>query len=105
MSRYTVDPEELLQFAGRLERFATRAREVESAIDRQIAELHTTWVGVGADAQRQYHEVWLRAATLGSLLEASATLNGVAAEAQESYSVPIPGPWPWAKPQSSRLVA
>ncbi|MBK8019436.1 MAG: PEP-CTERM sorting domain-containing protein [Betaproteobacteria bacterium] len=36
-------------------------------------------------------EVWLRAATLGSLLEASATLNGVAAEAQESYSVPIPG--------------
>jgi len=62
MSRYTVDLDELLQFADRLERFAKRAEEIESAIDRQIAELHTTWVGVGADAQRHYHEVWLRAA-------------------------------------------
>ncbi len=83
MSRYTVDPEELLQFAGRLERFATRAREVESAIDRQIAELHTPWVGVGADAQRQYHEVWLRAAD--EMRRAVAELRANAAVAHVNY--------------------
>jgi uncharacterized protein YukE len=58
-------------------------REVESAIDRQIAELHTTWVGVGADAQRQYHEVWLRAAD--EMRRAVAELRANAAVAHVNY--------------------
>lgn len=83
MSRYTVELGELGHFADRLERFATRAQEVESAIDRQIAELHTTWVGVGADAQRQYHEVWLRAAR--EMREAVAELRANAIVAHGNY--------------------
>lgn len=83
MNRYAVDPAELLQFADRLERFATRAQEIESAIDRQIAELHTTWVGVGADAQRQYHQVWSRAAR--EMRSAVTELRANATVAHDNY--------------------
>lgn len=36
-------------------------------------------------------DVWLRTATIGSLLDTTATLNGVAATAQESFATTIPG--------------
>ena len=59
-------------------------------------------------------DVWLRVATLGSLLETSATLNGVTATAQESFGAPIPGGgfggderewyWRWTLPAAASTL-
>lgn len=84
MTRYTVDLEELLQFADRLEKFTQRADEIERAIDQQINELHSTWLGVGADAQKEYHRVWMTAAR--EMREAVAKLRQDAEIAHRNYT-------------------
>jgi hypothetical protein len=56
MNRYSIDIDELIAFADRLKRFNQRAEEIASAVDQQILKLHTTWEGVGAESEREYHQ-------------------------------------------------
>ncbi|HET9874700.1 MAG TPA: WXG100 family type VII secretion target [Mycobacterium sp.] len=60
--RYTVDLGALLTFADRLAKFNARAEQIATAVDRHIAELHTTWEGDAAAAHLQYHQRWMVAA-------------------------------------------
>ena len=62
MSRYSVELDELLAFVG-------SARPVQRAVgsDRhsrrsEITQLHGTWSGLGADAEKQYHATWRKLA-------------------------------------------
>jgi WXG100 family type VII secretion target len=60
--RYTVNLDALLAFADRLAKFNVCVEEIATAVDQHIAELHTTWIGVGATAHLDYHEQWMAAA-------------------------------------------
>lgn len=59
--RYTVDLEALSHFADRLAKFAASAEQIAAAVDQCIAELHGSWLGRGADAEREYHQRWVAA--------------------------------------------
>jgi WXG100 family type VII secretion target len=60
--RYTADLDALFAFADRLAKFNQRAEEIGIAVDQYIAELHTTWLGDGANADQEYHQTWMTVA-------------------------------------------
>lgn len=59
--RYTVNLDALLAFADRLAEFTARAEQIAAAVDQCVAELHGSWLGAGADAEREYHQKWMAA--------------------------------------------
>lgn len=59
--RYTVDFEALSDFIDRLTKFNARAEQIAAAVDSCVAELQGTWLGRGADAEREYHQKWVAA--------------------------------------------
>jgi WXG100 family type VII secretion target len=84
VSRYSVDLDELSGFVGRLEKFNDRSEEIASAVDQEIAKLHTAWAGLGADAEKHYHETWMRLAT--EMREAANRLRNYAKDAHRNYT-------------------
>ena len=43
--RYRVELDELLAFVDKLQSFERRAEAIAARVDRQVADLHTTWSG------------------------------------------------------------
>ncbi|MGB3485242.1 MAG: WXG100 family type VII secretion target [Mycobacterium sp.] len=84
MTRYTVNLEQLSEFADRLEAFNKRADEIELAIDQQIAALHDSWLGEGADGHMDYHARWMEAAK--KMRDSLAELRENAAKAHRNYT-------------------
>jgi uncharacterized protein YukE len=84
MNRYSVDLEQLLAFTERLQRFNARAEEIATAVDRQIAELHGTWLGVGAESQQEYHQTWMGLSQ--EMRESADFLRESAARAHRNYT-------------------
>ena len=84
MNRYSIDIDELIAFADRLKRFNQRAEEIASAVDQQILKLHTTWEGVGAESEREYHQEWMRRAR--EMRETAEFLHHAAAVARRNYT-------------------
>ena len=60
MNRYSIDIDELIAFADRLESFIKRAEEITTAVDQEILKLHATWEGLGAESEAEYHREWMR---------------------------------------------
>jgi WXG100 family type VII secretion target len=83
-NHYSIDIDELIAFADRLKRFNKRAEEIATAVDQEIAKLHTTWEGVGAESNRDYHQQWMR--RTGEMREAAEFLHHAAVVAQRNYS-------------------
>jgi WXG100 family type VII secretion target len=84
VTRYTVDLDQLNDFADRLEAFNRRADEIERAIDQQVAALHDNWLGDGAEGHKDYHARWMEAAK--QMREAVAELRESAAKAHRNYT-------------------
>jgi WXG100 family type VII secretion target len=84
MNRYSIDIDELIAFADRLKRFNQRAEEIASAVDQQILKLHTTWEGVGAESEREYHQDWMRRAR--EMRETAEFLHHAASVARRNYT-------------------
>jgi WXG100 family type VII secretion target len=84
VSRYAVDLDELMAFAGRLAQFTRRAEEIAKAVDQEIAQLHGTWAGLGAEAEKHYHETWMRLA--GEMRESAEQLRMTAHDAHRNYT-------------------
>jgi WXG100 family type VII secretion target len=84
MNRYSIDIDELIAFAHRLKRFNQRAEEIASAVDQQILKLHTTWEGVGAESEREYHQDWMRRAR--EIRETAEFLHHAASVARRNYT-------------------
>jgi ESAT-6 family protein len=84
MNRYSIDIDELIAFADRLKRFNQRAEEIASAVDQQILKLHTTWEGVGAESEREYHQDWMRRAR--EMRETAEFLHHAASVAGRNYT-------------------
>lgn len=84
MNRYSIDIDELIIFADRLKRFNQRTEEIAAAVDQEILKLHTTWEGLGAESQRDYHQDWMRRAR--EMGETAEFLRHAAAVAQQNYS-------------------
>jgi len=84
MNRYSIDIDELIAFADRLKRFNQRAEEIASAVDQQILKLHTTWEGVGAENEREYHQDWMRRAR--EMRETAEFLHHAASVARRNYT-------------------
>ena len=84
MNRYSIDIDELIAFADRLERLNQRAEEIASAVDQQILKLHTTWEGVGAESEREYHQDWMRRAR--EMRETAEFLHHAASVARRNYT-------------------
>jgi WXG100 family type VII secretion target len=84
MNRYSIDIEELIAFADRLKRFNQRAEEIASAVDQQILKLHTTWEGLGAESEREYHQDWMRRAR--EMCETAEFLHHAASVARRNYT-------------------
>jgi WXG100 family type VII secretion target len=82
--RYRVELDTLLDFIGRLEMFEQRAESLATRIDRQIADLHTTWSGGAAAAHRAQHVEWIVGAT--QMREALAELRTAAHNAHRHYT-------------------
>lgn len=82
--RYRVELEELLAFVERLRGFEQRAEAIGARVDRQIADLHTTWSGEGAAAHRANHDEWTAAAT--QMREALTQLRDAAHNAHRNYT-------------------
>jgi WXG100 family type VII secretion target len=85
---YRVELEELLEFVEKLRSFEQRAEAIGARVDGQIADLHTSWSGVAADAHRANHDEWTAAAAqmreaLGQLREAAHTAHRNYTEAVE----------------------
>lgn len=83
-SRYSIDIDELIAFADRLNRFNQRADQLEAAVDQEISKLHTTWAGVGAESEREYHQDWMRRAR--EMRETAEFLHHAATVAQRNYT-------------------
>jgi len=81
---YRVELEELLAFVDRLQAFEAKAETIASRVDGQIAALHSTWSGSGADAHRSSHDEWMAAAT--QIREALADLKNAADTAHHNYT-------------------
>jgi uncharacterized protein YukE len=84
VSRYSVDLDELLTFVERLAQFNRRAEEIAKSVDHQIATLHETWAGLGAEAEKQYHETWMRLAR--EMRESAERLRVTAKGAHDNYT-------------------
>jgi WXG100 family type VII secretion target len=84
VNRYSIDLDELLAFVGRLEKFNDRAEDIASTVDREVAQLHSAWSGLGADAEKQYHQTWTRLAT--EMREAANRLHHYAQDAHRNYT-------------------
>jgi WXG100 family type VII secretion target len=84
MNRYSIDIEELIAFADRLKRFNQRAEEIASAVDQQILKLHTTWEGLAAESEREYHQDWMRRAR--EMRETAQFLHHSASVAWRNYT-------------------
>lgn len=84
MSRYTVDMDKLAGFAGLLDRFDARAVEIARGIEQQITALYEEWLGVGADANRDFHTRWL--AEAAKMREAVSDLRKAAEVAHRNYT-------------------
>ncbi|ETB25487.1 WXG100 family type VII secretion target [Mycobacterium avium] len=59
--RYAVDLDALSHSADRLAKFTASAEQIAAAADQFAAELHGSWLGRGADAEREYHQRWVAA--------------------------------------------
>lgn len=84
MNRYVVDLDELMAFAERLGRFNRRAEEIAQTVDQEIAQLHNTWAGIGAEAEKHYHETWMRLA--GEMRASAELLRMTAKDAHRNYT-------------------
>ena len=82
--RYRVDLEELLAFVERLQAFEQQAEGIAARVERQVADLHTAWLGSGADAHRARHDEWMAAAT--QMREAGVQLKAAARHAHRNYT-------------------
>jgi WXG100 family type VII secretion target len=82
--RYTVELEALLALVDRLGEFNVRAEQIATAVDRYIAELHTTWRGDGANAHENYHTMWMSA--MDRMREGLDDLRNAARAAHRNYT-------------------
>jgi WXG100 family type VII secretion target len=87
MTRYRIELEELQAFADRLQAFDTRADELVAQVDQQVNQLHGSWLGQGADAQKARHDEWMAATT--QMREALSDLREAAQKAHRNYSEAI----------------
>lgn len=87
VNRYRVELEELLAFVDRLQSFEQRAEMVAESVDKQVAALHGTWSGDGADAHKAHHDEWMAADS--QMREALAVLRDAATKAHRNYSEAI----------------
>ncbi|BCI51604.1 hypothetical protein NIIDNTM18_08820 [Mycolicibacterium litorale] len=82
--RYRVELNELLAFVDKLQAFEQRAEAIAARIDRQVADLHTTWSGEAAAAHRAHHDEWVTAET--QMREALTRLRQAAHHAHRNYT-------------------
>ncbi|OBK24407.1 hypothetical protein A5634_03520 [Mycobacterium asiaticum] len=81
--KYTVDTEELADWADQLRNFDARAEHVLADVDALVAKLQLDWEGQAAIAQQQNHEQWV--ADLKTMREAVAEIQQRAARAHKNY--------------------
>ena len=85
--RFTVDLDHL---QGAIERMTTFDQALDAhlgQLDARIARLHTTWAGDTAEAQREAHDEWMRAAR--SMRHALVTMRSIAATAHGNYQAAV----------------
>lgn len=82
--RYRVELDELLAFVEKLQAFSRRAEDIAGRVDTQIADLHTTWSGDAATAQRAQHDEWMTAAA--QMRDAVTELREAAHRAHTNYT-------------------
>ncbi|MEN4475752.1 WXG100 family type VII secretion target [Mycolicibacterium cosmeticum] len=87
MTAYKVDLEVLLAFADKLQAFERRVEELAARVDRQVSELHGSWMGESADAQKARHDEWMQAEA--QMRESLTELREAAARAHRNYSEAI----------------
>ena len=82
--KYRVELDELLAFVARLEAFEAKAEAIASRVDRQVADLHTTWSGDASSAHKATHDEWMAGAA--QMREAAAELRAAANHAHKNYT-------------------
>ena len=86
-SRFSVDLDRLDHVIDQMGAFDTALGEHLETLDARIARLHTTWSGETAQAQREAHDEWMRAAR--SMRQAQVTMRGVAETAHSNYHAAV----------------
>ncbi len=81
---FTIDPDELDAVVADIARTESALETLTNDIERQIAKLHESWVGLAAVAQREAQDEWAQG--LLTMRRALAELRAAAAQASRNYS-------------------
>ena len=84
MTRFEVDLDELDAVIGDMGAFESRFRAKLSELDEMIAELHATWTGQAAQAQKGAHDRWKAGAA--EMHQALLEMREAAKRAHRNYS-------------------
>lgn len=88
MGRFKVDLQRLGETFDEMGRFDTSVEDTLTELDRHIADLHASWLGTAAAAQRDAHDRWVRGVAemregLGKLRDAAKAARGNHGDAVE----------------------
>lgn len=86
-SRFSVDLDQLRTVVERMGAFDTALDVHLEKLDARIARLHTTWSGDTAQAQREAHDEWMRAAQ--GMRHALAAMRSIAQTAHGNYDAAV----------------
>jgi WXG100 family type VII secretion target len=84
---YKVELDVLLAFTEKLQAFETKLEDLAAQVDQQVTELHGSWMGESADAQKARHDEWMNAEA--QMRKSLAELRETAARAHRNYSEAI----------------
>lgn len=81
---FRVRPAQLADVVERLGKLDAQLESVLANVERRVDELHLTWSGEAAQAQRAAHEEWRQGAT--QMRTGLATMRSIAATAHANYT-------------------
>jgi WXG100 family type VII secretion target len=81
---FRVRPAQLADVVVRLGALDAHLQAVVAQVERRVDELHLTWSGDAAQAQRSAHDEWQRGAA--QMRAALATMRSIAASAHANYT-------------------
>ncbi|QNG17769.1 WXG100 family type VII secretion target [Rhodococcus triatomae] len=84
MSKFRVDLDRLDETISKVETFDSNVDDIITAVEGHLADLHETWTGRAAQAQRDAHDDWTRG--VQQMREALEDLRAAGRIAHDNYS-------------------
>jgi WXG100 family type VII secretion target len=83
-SRFRIQPDQLSDLVERMSRFGVDLERALEQVESRVNQLHGTWSGPAAEAQRAAHDEWKRGAA--EMREALDMMRRIASTAHGNYT-------------------